>query len=85
MKRDDIFIVAAIGGVFAYALLRHPISKLTWDAFAGPKFYASLKEMLAHNDPVEIQRLKEKYDGWSETTQTRFDESLIAHNIKRPW
>ncbi len=85
MKRGDLFIYAAVGGVIGYVLLRKPVARATWSLFAGPKFYANLNETISRGDPVEIRRMKMKYENWSPMIQEQFDETLKSMRLKRPW
>ncbi len=85
MKRDDLFIYFAIGGIIAARLLVKPVTRAVWGLYAGPKFYAAVREDLTSGDPARIARLHQAYNDWPGDVQSQFNDTVRKLGLRRPW
>lgn len=85
LKRDDLFIYFAVGGIILARLLLKPVTRAVWGLYAGPKFYADVRDDLMSKDPARIARLHTAYNDWPSDVQSQFNDTVRKLGLRKPW
>lgn len=78
-------LLILLGTVVTMRLLQKPVTRAVFSIFTGPKWYAAIKDDIASNDPVRIQKLHDAYDKWPVDIQSQFNDTIRNLGLKRPW